>query len=114
MDRIHKTARDPGGDIFIHGSCVTIGCIPLTNDKIKELYLFAVEARSNGQEKISVHIFPVRMSAKNMAALQAGFFNRPDLIAFWKNLQTGYELFKETRTICPISVSKKGEYIYQK
>lgn len=114
LDRLHKTARDPGGDIFIHGSCVTIGCIPLTDDKIKELYLFAVEARSNGQEKIPVHIFPVRMSAENMRGLLAEFFDRPDLIAFWKNLQTGYDRFEETRTICPINVSQKGEYVYQK
>ncbi|MBN1196639.1 MAG: L,D-transpeptidase family protein [Candidatus Aminicenantes bacterium] len=114
LDRIHKTAPDPGGDIFIHGSCVTIGCIPLTDDKIKALYLFAVEARSNGQEQIPVHIFPVRMSAENVAALQAEFFHRPDLIAFWKNLQTGYEFFADTQTIPPISVSQKGEYIYQK
>ena len=28
-----------GGQIMIHGNCVTIGCIPITDDKIKELYL---------------------------------------------------------------------------
>src|SRR5690606_11025729 len=36
---------DPGGDIFIHGSCVTIGCVPLTDDLIKEVYVLAVEAK---------------------------------------------------------------------
>ena len=47
-----------GGDIFIHGSCVSIGCIPLTDPLIREVYIFAVEAHDGGQSKIPVHIFP--------------------------------------------------------
>jgi murein L,D-transpeptidase YafK len=47
-----------GGDIFIHGSCVTIGCLPMTDDKIKEIYLYALHARNNGQKNIPVYIFP--------------------------------------------------------
>src|SRR6202012_3395384 len=27
-----------GGDIYIHGGCVTVGCMPMTNDGIKEIY----------------------------------------------------------------------------
>ncbi len=34
-----------GGDIFIHGSCVTIGCLPMTDNFIKEIYLLAVYAK---------------------------------------------------------------------
>ncbi len=30
-----------GGDIMIHGSNVTVGCIPIGNDKIEELYFLA-------------------------------------------------------------------------
>ena len=37
---------DLGGDIFIHGSCVTIGCVPLQNGPIEEVYLAAVDART--------------------------------------------------------------------
>jgi murein L,D-transpeptidase YafK len=37
-DRILKTLPNPGGDIFLHGNCVTIGCIPITDDGIKEVY----------------------------------------------------------------------------
>src|ERR1051326_4379541 len=42
-DRILGNKSNYGGDIFIHGSCVTIGCMPLTDDKIKELYILALE-----------------------------------------------------------------------
>lgn len=47
-DRIRSKGLNPGGDIFIHGKCVTIGCLPLTDNKIKELYILAIEARNNG------------------------------------------------------------------
>src|ERR1035438_5833593 len=60
-DRILGEKGNLGGDVFIHGNCVTIGCMPLTDDKIKEIYLMAVEAKSGGQAKIPVHVFPCRM-----------------------------------------------------
>ena len=39
-DKILGNKRDPGDNIFIHGGCVTIGCLPITDDQIKELYIF--------------------------------------------------------------------------
>ena len=38
---------DPGGDIFLHGSNVSEGCLPLTNAGIEEVYLLAVAARAS-------------------------------------------------------------------
>lgn len=59
-DKMLSDAIMPGGGIFIHGSCVTVGCIPLTDDKIEEVYIVAAHAKDEGQEFIPVHIFPVR------------------------------------------------------
>ena len=36
-DDILKTGKHAGGAIMMHGNCVTIGCMPMTDDKIKEL-----------------------------------------------------------------------------
>jgi len=57
-DRILGDKNALGGAIMIHGNCVTIGCIPLTDDKIKEVYVLAVEAKNSGQLEIPVHLFP--------------------------------------------------------
>ncbi|MDR0660921.1 MAG: L,D-transpeptidase family protein [Prevotellaceae bacterium] len=46
-DQVLGVKGKPGGDIFIHGDCATIGCIPITDDKIKELYVYCVEAKNN-------------------------------------------------------------------
>ncbi|MBX9449278.1 MAG: hypothetical protein KL787_05985 [Taibaiella sp.] len=35
-DRIKGHKETPGGDIYIHGGCVTIGCLPMQDEVIKE------------------------------------------------------------------------------
>jgi murein L,D-transpeptidase YafK len=47
-DRKRSAGLDPGGDIFIHGDCVTIGCLPIEDD-IRELYVIALDARNAGR-----------------------------------------------------------------
>lgn len=53
-----------GGDIMIHGSNVTVGCIPIGDDKIEELYFLAEKV---GIRNIKVILAPVdfrRMEVK--------------------------------------------------
>ncbi len=110
-DLILGTAKRPGGDIFIHGSCVTIGCVPITDDKIKELYLAAVEAKSNGQNSIPVLIFPKKLDEVGFKDLNNRFRNNPDLIDFWTNLKQGFDLFEKNHKLPKITINQKnGRY----
>jgi murein L,D-transpeptidase YafK len=114
-DRILGVKGDLGGLIYIHGNCVTIGCVPITDDGIKELYLVAVEARAAGQTKIPVHIFPTRLDAAGMdrlAVLAKDSSDKETLLAFWKNLQPGYEYFEKNRLLPKVTVDKKGRYLF--
>jgi len=106
-DRILGTAKDLGGDIFIHGACVTIGCIPITDDKIKELYLLAVEARHAGQARIPVYIFPARLETENLEKLIAA---HPMHRALWQNLAEGYRRFQATRQPLEYRIDEQGRY----
>ena len=83
---------DPGGDIFIHGSNVTVGCLPLTDVGIEEVYLLAVAARAAGQASIEVHIFPFPLTKEELA-------RRADSphTAFWRALAPGYAYFERHR-----------------
>lgn len=107
-DRILGYKKNLGGDIFIHGSCVTIGCMPLTDDLIKEVYVLAVEAKASGQGKIQCMIFPGKMNdallalAKNDAALKL----------FWENLRKGYDLFEKHKKIPAVKVETDGSCIF--
>lgn len=60
-DKIRDDQSEPGSDIFIHGGCVTVGCLPITNAKIEELYQLVEQAQINGQDQVRVPIFPDKM-----------------------------------------------------
>ncbi len=92
-DKILSDKKKPGGDIFIHGHCVSIGCLAMTTEVIKELYVIAIEASNGGQSKIPVHIFPSRMTEENMIWLKGKYSEKNELISFWENLKTGYDKF---------------------
>ncbi|WP_210520598.1 L,D-transpeptidase family protein [Hymenobacter terricola] len=81
---------NPGGDIFIHGGAVTVGCMPITDAGIEEVYLLAVTARAAGQAAIPVHIFPFPMTEAEFAKHR----NSPH-VAFWRGLLPGYAYFEQ-------------------
>jgi hypothetical protein len=72
-DRLEHPGASLGGDIFIHGGCNSAGCLALTDEGIMELYWVAVEARSVGQQRIPVHIFPARLEDADLEQLQRVF-----------------------------------------
>lgn len=100
----------PASAIYVHGDCVTIGCLPITDDKMKELYILAVEAKNSGQVNIPVHIFPTRLTATNVASLENDWAGDTKKVTFWKNLQPIFDDFESTRILKPIHINAKGEY----
>ena len=111
-DRKRSKATNLGGDIFIHGSCVTIGCIPMTDDKIKEIYLYAIHARNNGQLKIPVYVFPFKMTVQNFNEYNTKYKDNTDLIDFWTNLKSGYDKFENDKKELKIEVDLNGNYTF--
>jgi len=111
-DKKKSNATNPGGDVFIHGSCVTIGCLPMTDDKIKEIYLYAIFARNNGQDNIPVYIFPFRMTDNNFQTYKNRYAQNQGLIDFWTNLKRGYDKFILERKSLNETVDKSGNYIF--
>ena len=105
-DKILSDKDAPGSDIFIHGQCVTVGCLPMTDDKIKEIYLFAEFAKRSGQDKIPVHIFPFHLIDKNISK------DNTQHQDFWRNLKGGYEYFENNHTIPIIQVDNQGKYLW--
>ena len=109
-DRKKSNAKKLGGDIFIHGANVTIGCMPMTDDKIKEIYLYAIYAKDNGQSKIPVYIFPFKMTDDNFNYYKKIY--ESSLIDFWKNIKEGYDIFQNTKKEITIKIDNNGNYIF--
>ena len=109
-DQILGEKNHLGGDIFIHGDCVSIGCMPLTDEFIKEVYIACVEAKNSGQKIIPVHIFPYRMTTKNHLNYSK---THPSHFKFWNNIKDGYDYFEYKKTLPIVSVDKQGKYHFK-
>lgn len=111
-DRILADSLQPGGDIYIHGKCVTSGCIPIMDDQIEELYVLAAHARNQGQDFIPVHIFPLRFdNSKSAAYLSKHLRDFPEYLKLAGELKRAYSYFEKTKKIPVIMVNEKGDYL---
>ena len=61
-DKVRSDKKQPGSDIFIHGSNVSIGCLAVTDEIIEEIYILALDVKQGGLKNIPVHLFPFRMN----------------------------------------------------
>lgn len=109
-DRIRSTARRLGGEIMIHGNCVTVGCVPLTDPLIDEVFLAAWEAHARGQRRIEAHFFPGRLDAAGWDRLLGSGDWDASRVAFWRELREGYEAFERTRRPPIIRIDPDGSY----
>ena len=111
-DKILSDSLRPGSGIFIHGSCVTVGCIPITDQQIDELYILAAHAKDQGQDFIPVHIFPIRFnkekSVKYLASLTR---NDPGLKKFADRMEDAFDYFEEYKQLPVVLIDANGEYI---
>lgn len=111
-DRILSDSIRPGSAIYIHGNCVSTGCIPLGDFPIEEVFVLASAVKANGQEFIPVHVFPVRYNVKNsLGYLNKAIENNGYLQSFNKNIRQVYDYFETKKQLPVILVNKKGEYV---
>jgi len=110
-DKILSDKDNPGGDIFIHGACQTVGCLPITDDQIKELYVFCVEASKAKQTKIPVTLFPCRLSLSNFAKLKAEHVGDNEKIGLWTDLKVGYDAFNKSKKLPQIGFLNNGRCV---
>lgn len=101
-DKILSDPTNPGSDIYVHGGCQTTGCIPITNDKIQELYLLAIEGQIEG-ERIPIHIFPTKNFEDILKEDSEHFL-------FWKNLKEGFDFFETYKSVPFVKVNEDGKY----
>jgi murein L,D-transpeptidase YafK len=110
-DRILSDPVKPGGDIYIHGSNVSIGCLPIGDEKIEELFVLGLDARAGGQSWIPVHIFPARMEGEKWDAfLKEHAAGNEQLANFWKSLKTAYDAFEQNHEVPKMKVEPDGSY----
>lgn len=109
-DRILGSRTNPGGDIFLHGNCVTIGCLPITDDGFKEVYWLAVLARTAGETHLPIEIFPVTDHELDQLASERR--PEPQIVEFWQNLKQGFDYFEKYHSPPTVHISRGGKYAF--
>ena len=107
-DLIFADTKTPGGEIYLHGGCVTIGCLPLTDVSISELYVYAVEAKNAGQIEIPVTIFPFRKNHPDKINFEKT--GNTETLKLWKELEKAERLFEESALIPEILFLETGRH----
>lgn len=102
-DRSHGRT---GSFLMIHGSCGSRGCYAMTDERIDEIYHVVEAAIRAGQEEVPVHVFPFRMTEKNLR-----WYRDSKWQGFWQNLAEGYRWFEEHGRPPKVDVAA-GKYVF--
>jgi murein L,D-transpeptidase YafK len=101
-----------GGAINLHGCCVSIGCIPVGNPAIEELFFLFRANQENGSE-IPIHIFPFKFRTEQGRRLLKIYENsKKSYYDFWQGLIDIDEAFLLNKQIPLIKVDPiTGYYV---
>ena len=113
-DRILSDGQRPGNNIYIHGNCVSTGCIPISDVPMEEVFIIASSVKEQGhQEFIPVHVFPIRYNVKkSVEYLNTTIKDNAYLQLFSNNIKPVFDYFETKKQLPVIMVNQKGEYVF--
>jgi murein L,D-transpeptidase YafK len=92
---------------MVHGSCLSIGCYAMTNEKIEQIFALADAAFRSGQPFFRVHVFPFRPTDERL-----GRAGSSEWLEFWRNLKQGHDHFESTGRPPDVGV-RGGRYVFR-
>lgn len=96
-----------GYHLMVHGGCASTGCYAIGDESIEEVYHFVEQAIANGQQNIDIHIYPFKMTEKNMQRHRLS--NDYD---FWLQLKPAYDYFEKNKLPPFIYISNGKYFVY--
>lgn len=103
-NRLDRSHGRTGSFLMVHGGCGSIGCYAMTNPVIDEIWKIVTAALKESQPRFHVHIFPFRMTERNIADNSGTEWRQ-----FWRDLKQGNDLFEQGHVPPVISVCE-GRY----
>ncbi len=105
-NRFDRANGRTGSYILLHGGCSSVGCFAMTNPAMNEIQALSAKAIHKGQKRFQLHIYPFRMTTKNIAP-----YENHKWFSFWQNLKQAYDVFERTKVPPRINVCGKNYYI---
>jgi murein L,D-transpeptidase YafK len=94
-----------GGEIYIHGKCVSVGCVAIGDKAIDELYSIVSQS-----PKTIVYIFPARYDKHNDYYVNSLKY-QPELKEFETTLSQFYYYFEDNKVLPNVDVNSNGKYL---
>ena len=111
-DRFLCNPKKPGGNIYIHGDCVSVGCIAIQDAPVEEVFFIAAQAKASGQEFVPVHVFPVKYDVPNsLEYLTNSVIGLQADHNYILNIKNVFDYFQKYKKLPVILVNKKGDYV---
>ncbi len=101
-DRVLSNPVAPGSEIMIHGDCVSIGCLAMSDERAEELWLMARAAPA-----VQIHLLPTRKMDELLAS-DEGLEHH----TFWANLREGFTRFEKNHVLPKVRVAGDGRYSF--
>jgi len=98
-----------GSDIFIHGGAATIGCVPIGDPGIEQLYALCWSYFRKDRARTPVAMFPFRFPTK---AIDSKSYPgvAPEVLTLWKELKSIYWQFERTKIPPEVRIGSHGQY----
>ncbi len=103
-----------GGQICIHGNCVSAGCISFKNKDFLPVFLTSAQHNKSAYGNTQIQIYPFRFSQekKNKYSQSVNSeMNPEELLNFWNELEKGYLLFEKNHKALKVTYSGE-KYIF--
>ena len=111
VDVARAAGDPPGGEIYIHGDCVTVGCVPLEDGPVELLFVAAWFAQVAGQEQIPVHFFPCKMTERRCMKSLKEHPRRQNHKRLWQILTQAYLEFERTARLPLFCIDDEPFYV---
>ncbi|WP_077927319.1 L,D-transpeptidase family protein [Wohlfahrtiimonas populi] len=93
-----------GNYLMVHGDCVSVGCYAMTDKQMDEIYKLVESSLKGGQDAVSVHVFPFRMTDARLSREKSSPHYQ-----FWMELKEGYDYFEKYKRVPNVGISS-GKY----
>lgn|GEM_PF-1089208 len=107
---IHQNQVSTGGEICIHGNCVSAGCISFENNLYSAVFGFSQYHSHKKFGKPQIHIFPFRFQNEKQEDYLQDLteIEKQEIKQLWKMLEKGDSIFNKTKKPLKWKVNKNG------
>lgn len=99
-----------GGAICIHGNEASVGCLAITDLRIPNVYILALEAKDNSLAEVPIHVFPARLTTEKLQELKASYQGNVEYISLWESMEPLYAYFEKKHQLPIVKTTKEGFY----